>query len=80
MGVILRLLVWTTSHRKYLLHLIKQLLGYDWLVFTLVYLTQVAEVSIVEGVGEDKRDFVSVESLASLGDEGSCANCGFVIM
>jgi len=40
------------------------MLGYYWLVFTLVNFTAVAEVTVVERIGEDKRDSVSVKSLA----------------
>jgi hypothetical protein len=50
---------------QYHLHLIKQLLGNDWLVMTFVCFTQIPKVSVVERVVEDKIDSVFVESLAS---------------
>lgn len=47
------------------LHLIKQLLSHYWLVFTLVEFTAITKETVVERIGEDKCDFIPVESLAS---------------
>src|SRR3989339_1793983 len=59
------LLVWSPSLVEGLLHEVKQLLGYDWLVATLVHFPKVAEVPVVERIFQNGGHSVDVDSLAS---------------
>ena len=61
-------LVWSPSLVEGLLHEVKQLLCYDWLVATLVHFPQVAEVPVVERVFQNGGHSVDVDSLASVAD------------
>ena len=57
-------LVWSPSLVEGLLHEVKQLLGYDWLVSTLVQFTVVFEEAVVEGITQEKCNSAHMESLA----------------
>ena len=62
-------LVWSPSLVEGLLHEVKQLLGYDWLVATLVHFPKISEVPVVERVFQNGCHSVDVDSLASVADD-----------
>ena len=66
--MVLSLVVWSATTCKYLLYLIKQLLGYDWLVLAFVHFPKISEVPVVERVFQNGGHSVDVDSLASVAD------------
>ena len=61
-------LVWSPSLVEDLLHLIKQLLCYDWLVLAHVHFSKGAEGPVVERIFQNGGHSVDVDSFASVAD------------